>query len=163
MDLSPGSISEPRRLRAGEITRVVEVVCVAEAIATIVAIVWPSHPGPPMRLPRWGGLQWNTPAQGHPAGSDRAARDPPDRDSAVLLKDESSPARAPPAPTNAHAHAPSALKTSGPAVTSLRSPQDREPRAASPHRSPPPAMAGTRSPRSFAVSHESAACLALQT
>src|SRR6185437_11729623 len=126
MDLSPGSISEPRRLRAGEITRVVEVVCVAEAIATIVAIVWPLHPGSPMRLPRWGGLQWNTPGQGHPAGSDRAARDPPDRDSAVLLKDESSPARAQPAPTNERVPAPSAVKTSDPAGTSPRSHRDTE-------------------------------------
>src|SRR6185312_9816401 len=124
MDLSPGSISEPRRLRAGEITRVVEVVCVAVAIATIVAIVCPSHPGSLTSLPRWGGSQWHTPEPGHPPGSDTDARGPRDRDFAALPKDELSRVRARQAETNERAHAPSTAKTSAPAMTSRHSPRD---------------------------------------
>src|SRR5580658_3050305 len=143
MDLSPGSVSEPRRLRAGEIMRVVEVVCVAEGIATIVAIVCPS--------------QWRRPAQDRPQDTCKAARDPWDHDFATPPMDESSPAPAPRLAWNECARALSAEKTSTLATTSPHSPRGTESPAASPHRSPPPAMAGTRSTHLLSASHAAAA------
>src|SRR5215469_3148506 len=149
MDLSPGSISEPRRLRAGEITRVIEVVSVAEAIATIVAIVCQS--------------QWNTQAQDHQAGSDKAAYGPRGHDSEALPTDELSRTRAPPAATNGRVRAPSAVKTSGPTTTSPHSPRGKAPLAASLHQSPLRATDDRRSIRPLAASHGSAACHAPRT